>query len=576
MNAVPSNRVRVAAAQYAVGPDVDANLATTLRMIDRAAEGKPDLLVLPEFANHCSWYEDAKHCAQVSVTLDGPFISAVAERARTHGFYIVINCSVVVEGETCSGTSVLIDPDGRVLATSDKQVLIGHENDFLRRAVTPSPVVETAVGRLGLYACMDGVLNETPRGLALRGAQVLCNSLNSFAYDEASLHIPVRAAENKVFVVAANKIGPLIPEFLVAPVSAQISIPGHFLSGAGESQIVAPDGTVLAKAPITGEAVVFADINPADADDKHRPDGTDLFAARRPELYGPIGAAPVAVERKVGAAVVNAAVFQPEGIDGEAISESLKAVAGAARDGVQLLTLPELFWLEEGVTADPGHAATVSGAWLTEVKDLLAGGGLYVATSIVEAVDGGWQHTGVLVGPEGVALRQPQLHPCARHESWMTLGDTVHVAQLPWGRVAVLTGDDNLFPETYRLAVLKGAEVVAAPCTIAETWEVETGLLERAAENRVCLVAASRPSAAGASLLCTLWGDYTLMTPWAERTFDGDISAPIVQRAARTSGVYGATLHPAHTANKVLSHRTHVVDDRAWSLAQPLLATQGR
>jgi len=576
MNATTSNRVRVAAAQYAVGPDVDANLATTLRMIDRAAEGKPDLLVLPEFANHCSWYEDAKHCAQVSVTLDGPFISAVAERARTHGFYIVINCSVVVEGETCSGTSVLIDPDGRVLATSDKQVLIGHENDFLRRAVAPSPVVETAVGRLGLYACMDGVLNETPRGLALRGAQVLCNSLNSFAYDEASLHIPVRAAENKVFVVAANKIGPLIPEFLVAPVSAQISIPGHFLSGAGESQIVAPDGTVLAKAPITGEAVVFADINPADADDKQRPDGTDIFAARRPELYGPIGAAPVAVERKVGAAEVNAAVFQPDGVDDEAITESLKAVAGAARDGVQLLTLPELFWLEEGVTADPSHGAAVSSGWLTQVKDLLAGGDLYVATSVIEAADGGWHHTGVLVGPQGVVLRQPQLHPCARHEAWMTPGESVHVAQLPWGRVAVITGDDNLFPETYRLAVLKGAEVVAAPCTIAEAWEVETGLLERAAENRVCVVAASRPSAAGASLLCTLFGDYTLMTPWAERTFDGDISAPIVQRAARTGGVYGTTLHPAHTANKVLSHRTHVVDDRAWSLAQPLLASQGR
>ena len=574
MNATKTQRVRVAAAQYAVGPDVDANLATTLRMIDQAAKGQPDLLVLPEFANHCSWYEDAKHCAQVSVTLDGPFISAVADRAKTHGFHIVINCSVVVEGETCSGTSILIDPAGQVVATADKQVLIGHENDFLRRAVAPSPVVETAVGRLGLYACMDGVLNETPRGLALRGAQVLCNSLNSFAYDEGSLHIPVRAAENKVFVVAANKVGPLIPEFLVEPVSAQISIPGHFLSGAGESQIVAPDGTVLAKAPITGEAVIFADINPADADDKTRPDGTDLFGARRPALYGPIGAAPVAIERTPGAAEMVAAIYQPDGIDAEAISESLVAVGEAVDSGVDLLTLPELFWLEEGVTPDPAQAATVSADWLAQVEAKLSGGTLYVAASIVEAKGADWQHVGVLVGPEGVVLRQPQLHPCARHETWMTPGDTVEVAQLPWGRVAVLTGDDNLFPESYRLAVLKGAEVVAAPCTIAETWEVETGLLERSAENRVCLVAASRPSAAGAGLLCTLWNDYTLMTPWAERSFDGEISKPIVQRAARTSGLFTATLHPAHTANKVLSHRTHVVDDRAWGLAGPLLATE--
>ena len=43
---------------------------------------------------------------------------------------------------------------------------------------------------------------ETPRGLAVRGAQLLINSLNSFAFDEASLHIPVRAPENKVFVIS--------------------------------------------------------------------------------------------------------------------------------------------------------------------------------------------------------------------------------------------------------------------------------------------------------------------------------------------------------------------------------------
>jgi len=278
------------------------------------------------------------------------------------------------------------------------------------------------------------------------------------------------------------------------------------------------------------------------------------------------------VERSAGAAEVVAAVFQPDEIDGEAIAESLQAISDAAANGVQLLTLPELFWLEEGVSAEPSQDAVVSSDWLAQVQTRLAGGALYVATSLIEAKGDAWQHIGVLVGPEGVVLRQPQLHMCARHETWMVPGDSVEVAQLPWGRVAVLTGDDNLFPETYRLAVLKGAEVIAAPFTVAETWEVETGLLERAAENRVCLVAASRPSAAGASLLCSLVGDYTLMTPWAERAFDGDISKPIVQRAARSSGVFTATLHPAHTANKVLSHRTHVVDDRAWSLAAPLLA----
>ena len=36
-----------------------------------------------------------------------------------------------------------------------------------------------------------------------------------------------------------------------------------------------------------GATVVVADIEPGWADDKTRPDGSDLFLARRPRLYGP-------------------------------------------------------------------------------------------------------------------------------------------------------------------------------------------------------------------------------------------------------------------------------------------------
>ena len=43
-----TNSIRVAAAQFHVGDDVDTNLNTCLRMIREAGAQKPDLLVLPE------------------------------------------------------------------------------------------------------------------------------------------------------------------------------------------------------------------------------------------------------------------------------------------------------------------------------------------------------------------------------------------------------------------------------------------------------------------------------------------------------------------------------------------------
>ena len=51
---------------------------------------------------------------------------------------------------------------GSCFADNTKQIYIGHENDFLEPASAEGLVVRTALGRLGLYACMDGVINEPP------------------------------------------------------------------------------------------------------------------------------------------------------------------------------------------------------------------------------------------------------------------------------------------------------------------------------------------------------------------------------------------------------------------------------
>ncbi len=568
--------VRVAAVQFGAGPDVEANLKTTLRMLDEAAKVKPDLVVLPEFVNHLSWYENKEHCRQVSASLDGPWLKAISERARQHGMFVVVNVTLQRPGGLTTGTSLLYGREGKLLAESDKQVYIGHENEFLEKATKTCPIVDTDIGRLALYACMDGVICETPRGLGLRGAQILCNSLNSFALDEASLHIPVRAAENRVFIVAANKVGPLIPEALLEPVSQATSIPRHFLFGAGESQIVAPDGKVLARASADREEVVYADIDPTLADIKRRPDGTDVFSARRPELYRSIGQKPPAKrEYRVGAASAEVAVYQPQQNGEGAIEEAAEAVRSAGKAGVQLLTLPEMFCFEGGRTDDPEAALSRSQravmALTAACKDA---GEICVATSLVVKEKTGVYHSGVLINRVGILLAQGQLHHNARHP-WSQIVDAIKIEPLPWARLALIVGDDAIYPESFRLAALQNAEVVAVPFSLLERWEVDTGLLERSAENRVCVVAATHAAPFGASLMTTLWEDYTLMTPWKTRPFDGHISFPIVTRASAGAGLCRSTIHPANTQNKVMSKGTDVLDGRPWHLVDAIIQPTG-
>jgi predicted amidohydrolase len=191
-----SRSMRVAAVQLAIGADVEANLKTCLRMIDQAAACRPDLIVLPEFCNHWSTVADKREGYAVALEYDGPFLAAIGKRAAAHAAYVALDVTVRKPGGVTTGANVLFDPTGKQVATSDKQVLMGSlELKLMERARELGQLVDTPFGRVGMFSCMDGVLFETPRCVALQGAQLMINTLNSWALDEANLHVPVRAAE---------------------------------------------------------------------------------------------------------------------------------------------------------------------------------------------------------------------------------------------------------------------------------------------------------------------------------------------------------------------------------------------
>jgi nitrilase len=530
--------IRAAAAQFHVGADIDRNLASCLRALDNAAKEKPQIVVLPEFANHLSWYDDQDHCRRVSVDLNSNFLKAIGEKARQIDAHVVVNVTLNRSASVTTGTSVLFGPHGQILATNDKQVLIGHENDFLAKASVAGPITDTELGRIGLYACMDGVINETPRGLALRGADILLNSLNSFASDEGSLHIPVRAAENKVFVVAANKIGPLVPEEMVEGISAATGIPVHFLDGAGESQIVAPDGTVLAIAPVTGEAVVFAEFDPSQARNKVRPDGTDIFSARRPDLYRILAEDPAnqPLPPFKGPAQVSAALIHAKSTD-----EAIALGAQAFDRGARLIAFAPVIGLSPQAVASICPSGCYAGLMLD---------------------DGDC----VLVTDTGVVLAQSPIHTTGRFGDSRANG--FGSIETPLGRIALVAGDDGIFPEAFRLLAMTGAEIAIAPVAPLEAWELRTGLLERSAENRVNLLAPASGTEMG--FATGLQEDFTVLTEWKSRPFDGLLSQPILTRA--TSPLTMATLFPACAENKVVSRNTDLLAGRPWALAGALVA----
>ncbi|MCP5101201.1 MAG: carbon-nitrogen hydrolase family protein [Chloroflexi bacterium] len=565
---INSSQIRVTAVQLGVIDDVQANLETCCRLIDQAAQHKPDIIVLPEFCNHLAWYENRDHSYEVAVSLDGNFLKTIGTRAAAYGCFIMINCTVRRPDKKVTGTNLLLGRDGRLHAQSDKQVLMGNENNFLEKATQSCEIVTLPFGNVGMYSCMDGVMFESSRGMAVRGAQLLLNSLNSFAKDEGSLHIPVRAAENKLFVVAANKVGALVPPHMLDTVAARLQISPDQLHGGGHSQIVAPDGTVLAKAPAAGEAVIMTEIDLNHATNKLRPDGTDIMASRRLDLYQIFKQQPQPRQTSPGAETITTAVFQPTVRGKTAVSALITAIPHAVENQVRLITLPELCHLPNGQVKNVVAAVTQSNQMLAKIQAALAAtaNAPVVATTIVEVDGRDVLHTAVLIGTEGILLRQPQLHTSGR-TPWVTaLGQSINTIDLPWGRVGLVAGNDAIYPETFRLLVLQDVEVVAVPTQILEEWEYRLGLLERSAENRINLVVGSPSN----SLILTTDPDFTLWTTWEKRPFDGNINHPIVTHANAT-GLTCAVVNPAATANRTISQKTNVVENRPWWLADALL-----
>jgi len=78
------------------------------------------------------------------------------------------------------------------------------------------PVAETEFGKVGMFICADGRLPEIVRCLSLQGADILLDLTNwvtsgfekeTLTNPQVEYMIPTRALENRVWIIAANKVG---------------------------------------------------------------------------------------------------------------------------------------------------------------------------------------------------------------------------------------------------------------------------------------------------------------------------------------------------------------------------------
>jgi predicted amidohydrolase len=140
----------------------------------------------------------------------------------------------------------------------------------------PLAVHQAGEVKIGMNICYDASFPETGRVLALAGAELIVLPTNWPPGAETTAeHVPnARALENKVYFIAANRVGR----------ERGFQFIGH-------SKISDVHGNTLAAAAHQQEEIIYADIDPAEARDKRieRVPGRHAihrFDDRRPDMYG--------------------------------------------------------------------------------------------------------------------------------------------------------------------------------------------------------------------------------------------------------------------------------------------------
>jgi predicted amidohydrolase len=269
--------MKVAAVQMDVKIlDKERNLARVLANLEKAARAGAKLVVFPECVLTGYCFRSREETGPVAEEVPGPSTGEIAAAVRS------LDCTAILgllerSADRIYNAAAVIGPEG-ILGTYRKLHLpcLGIDH-FATPGDRPFPVFATSHGRVGITICYDVSIPEAPRILKLKGAQLLAVPTNWPAGSDTWQHTPaVRATENHLHVVAANRVGE-----------------ERGFRFAGHSQIVDFTGQVHAEAGESEETILYAELDLAAADSNRvvRIPGQwefDRIAARRPELYGPL------------------------------------------------------------------------------------------------------------------------------------------------------------------------------------------------------------------------------------------------------------------------------------------------
>ena len=252
---------------------VEENLARMEGWVAAAAARQARIICFPEL--NITGYRVGAGALESAEPVPGPAAERVAAMAARHG--VVVLAGLVERGESgaCFASHVVASRGGIEGAYRKIHIASPEEGVF-----TPGdgvPVFEAAGIRFGIQLCYDAHFPGLSSRMALDGVDVIFmpHASPRGTPDEKrrswARHLPARAFDNGVFVVACNPVGGN---------AAGLAFPGLAL-------VIGPDGRIAAERCADTEGLLVADLDARDLDAVRRHPMRYFLPRRRNRFYGP-------------------------------------------------------------------------------------------------------------------------------------------------------------------------------------------------------------------------------------------------------------------------------------------------
>ena len=263
-------RIALAVTRSVVG-QIDGNLDGMQKWIQAAGKKRADLICFPEM--NVTGYLHRDPIRDAARPVHGSIGRRLRGLAAAEGIVILAGLAEKTDVGHVHASHLVVQPNGKIGLY--RKLHIAPVEQAVLSPGADIPVFQAAGATFGIQLCYDAHFPELSTRMAVKGAEIIFMPHASPRGDaEGKLrswmrHLPARAYDNSLFILACNPTGDNGQE-LIFP---------------GVAVVIGPSGRILAQAAPAGEDLLVADLTSTELAAIRNHPMRFFLPHRRPELY---------------------------------------------------------------------------------------------------------------------------------------------------------------------------------------------------------------------------------------------------------------------------------------------------